>query len=140
FGGAYMEIGTPRPNMIRTRLVRNGDRYVMTGQKYYATGSIFADYANFIGVDEEDQPVSVLIPTGRKGVHIPDDWDGIGQRMTASGSVDLDAVEIFPEEISRGGGDAFRRRHNATRAQLHLAACVAGIARAVLADAISYTT
>ncbi|MCW5695553.1 MAG: acyl-CoA dehydrogenase [Bauldia sp.] len=140
FGGAYMEIGTPRPNTIRTTLVRKGDRYILSGRKYYATGTIYADYAFFIAVGEDGRPVSVLVPVDRKGVRILDDWDGIGQTMTGSGGVDLDDVEVFPDEVApRQADDPFRRRHSATRAQLHLAACVGGIARAVLADAVSYT-
>lgn len=140
FGGAHMEVGTPRPNMIQTRLVRKGDHYILRGQKYYATGAIFADYQSFSALDEDGNITGVLIPTDRKGVHVLDDWDGMGQSLTASGGVDLDDVEILPEEVSpRHGGNPFRRRHNATRAQLHLVACIGGIVRNVLSDAIEYT-
>lgn len=141
FGGAHMEINTPRPNMLRTRLTRNGDHYVLSGQKFYATGAIFADYQSFTAMDDQDKIIAVLIPTSREGVAIHDDWDGMGQSMTASGGVDLDNVMVFPHEVCpRDGGDPFRRRHNATRAQLHLMAVVCGIARNVLSDAIHYTT
>ncbi len=141
FGGAHMEINTPRPNMIRTRLTRDGDRYILSGKKYYATGAIFADYHSFSALDDDGNLTGVLVPAGRKGVHILDDWDGIGQAMTASGGVDLDDVEILPEEVSPlQSGDPFKRRHNATRAQLHLVACIGGIVRNVLSDAVEYTT
>ncbi len=141
FGGAHMEVGTPRPNMIRTTLVKKGDRYILSGKKFYATGAIFADYHGFSAVDEEGKLTGVLIPADRKGVHVLDDWDGIGQSMTASGGVDLDEVEVMPDEVrSRHSGDPFRRRHNATRAQLHLVAVIGGIVRNILSDAIDFTT
>lgn len=140
FGGANMEIGTPRPNMIRTTLLKEGDHYRLNGQKYYATGAIFADYTSFSAVDEEEKPTGVMIPAGREGVDIQDDWDGMGQRLSASGSVILNNVKIAPEEINvrRASASPFVRRHGASRAQLHLMAVVAGIVRNVASDAIKY--
>jgi alkylation response protein AidB-like acyl-CoA dehydrogenase len=141
FGGAHMEIGTPRPNQLRTRLTRDGDRYRLNGRKYYATGAIFADYHSFSAVDEAEQVTRVLIPAGRAGVQILDDWDGMGQTLSASGTVILEDVEILPEEVgARERSNPFARRHGAARAQLHLVAVMGGILRNVLADAIDYTT
>jgi alkylation response protein AidB-like acyl-CoA dehydrogenase len=139
FGGAHMEIGTPRPNMLRTKLVRTGDTFTLTGKKYYATGAAFSDYTSFSAMDEDDNMTGALVPIDRAGVHILDDWDGMGQRLTASGGVDLDDVEVLPTEVSpRHKTNPFVRRHNATRAQLHLVAVIGGIVRNVLSDAINY--
>ncbi len=142
FGGANMEIGTPRPNMILTTLVREGDHYRLNGHKYYATGAIFADYTSFSAVDENGKPTGVMIPRGREGVHIHNDWDGMGQRLSASGGVTLDNVYIAADEVNvrrvPGSGSPLARRHGASRAQLHLYAVVAGIVRNVLRDAIDY--
>jgi alkylation response protein AidB-like acyl-CoA dehydrogenase len=139
FGGAHMEIGTPRPNMLRTKLVKHGDHYVLTGRKYYATGAAYADYTSFSALDEEGNVTGVLIPAGREGVKILDDWDGMGQRLTASGGVELNDVRILPEEVgARQRSNAFIRRHGATRAQLHLLACIGGIVRNVFSDAVGY--
>lgn len=142
FGGANMEIGTPRPNMILTTLVPEGDHFRLNGRKYYGTGAIFADYTSFSAVNENGKPTGVMIPRGREGVHIHDDWDGMGQRLSASGGVTLDNVYIAPDEVNvrryPGSGNPYLRRHGASRAQLHLYAVVAGIVRNVLRDAISY--
>lgn len=140
FGGAHMEIGTPRPNMIRTTLRRENDHYRLSGEKYYATGAIYSDYTSFSAVDEAGKPTGVMVPADREGVRIGDDWDGMGQRLSASGSVILDNVRIEDSELSplRTGASPYIRRHNAARAQLHLMAVVAGIARNVLADATHY--
>jgi alkylation response protein AidB-like acyl-CoA dehydrogenase len=140
FGGAHMEIGTRRPNMLRTTLRKNGENYVLSGKKYYATGTAFSDYTSFSALNEAGELTGALVPADRRGVHILDDWDGMGQRLTASGGIDLDNVEVFSHEINdRHRSNHFVRRHNATRAQLHLVAVIGGIVRNVLTDAISFT-
>ena len=142
FGGAFMEIGTPRPNQIRTVLSVEGDHFRLNGHKYYATGCIFADWQTFLAIDEEGKPIGVTIPAGREGVTVLDDWDGMGQRLSASGGVQLDNVFIAADEINTrrtpGGTNPFARRYGAARAQLHLYAVVAGIVRNVLSDAVTY--
>ncbi|MDY0747679.1 acyl-CoA dehydrogenase family protein [Paucibacter sp. R3-3] len=139
FGGANMEIGTPRPNMLRTTLLKDGDRYRLNGRKWYATGAIYADYTSFSALDEDGQMTGCLVPADRAGVRINDDWDGMGQRLTASGGVELDNVEVWPHEVSvRRSTNPFMRRHGAARAQLHLVAVIGGIVRNVLADATAY--
>lgn len=140
FGGAHMEIGTPRPNMIRTTLRKEDDHYRLSGQKYYATGAIYADYTSFSAVDEAGRPVGVMVPADREGVTIRDDWDGMGQRLSASGSVILDNVLVEAAELNviKAAGGTFARRHNAARAQLHLMAVVGGIVRNVVSDAVAY--
>lgn len=139
FSGAHMEIDTPRPNMIRSTLVRQGDSYRLNGHKYYATGAAYADYNSFSALDEAGELTGVLVPADRPGVEILDDWDGMGQRMTASGGVRLTDVEVFPHEISpRRHMNPFIRRHLATRAQLHLVSVIGGIARNVSSDAIDF--
>lgn len=142
FGGAAAELGTARPGDIEgTKLVRQGESYRLNGKKYYATGTAFADYASFGALDESGKLVSALVPADRKGVHILDDWDGMGQRLTASGGVDLEDVEVFPHEIGERGQSAMTGligRHTSALRQLHLLACVNGIVRNILSDAIGY--
>lgn len=138
FGGASAELGTARPGDITATLLRHGDSYRLNGKKYYATGTAFADYAGFGAVDEEGNLRSVLLPVTREGIHILDDWDGMGQRLTASGGVDLVDVEVFEHEINKQVLDGLVGRHTSTLRQLHLAACCAGVVRNVLSDAQEY--
>jgi len=142
FGGAAAELGTARPGDIEgTRLVKQGESYRLNGKKYYATGTAFADYASFGALDESGKLVSALVPAGRAGVNILDDWDGMGQRLTASGGVDLVDVEVHPHEIGERGQSAMTSligRHTSALRQLHLIACVNGIVRNILSDAIAY--
>jgi alkylation response protein AidB-like acyl-CoA dehydrogenase len=95
FGGASTERGTSRPGEIVTKLVRDGDHFRVSGKKYYSTGTAFSDYARINVQDENDEKVSIVIPVSREGLTVLDDWDGMGQRMTASGSLVLDNVQVF---------------------------------------------
>jgi alkylation response protein AidB-like acyl-CoA dehydrogenase len=70
-----------------------------------------------------------------------DDWDGMGQRLTASGTILIDNAPIRSDEIE--WRDTVERedaagRHAATFRQLYLAACVAGVVRNVLSDAVEF--
>jgi alkylation response protein AidB-like acyl-CoA dehydrogenase len=50
-------------------------------------------------VDDEAVQQLVFIPRDSDGVTISDDWDGFGQRVTGSGSVRFDRVEVRAEWI-----------------------------------------
>ena len=138
FGGAHTEQGTARPGQVTTTIVRKGDTYRLNGRKWYATGTAFADFASFSALDEEGMTVGVLLPVDRPGIKILDDWDGMGQRLTASGGVILEDVEVFPHEFARRSLDNLVGRHCSTLRQLHLAASAAGAVRNVLADGLDY--
>ncbi|GES40814.1 acyl-CoA dehydrogenase [Rhizobium dioscoreae] len=138
FGGAHTEQGTKRPGDVTTRLTKSGESYRLNGRKWYATGTAFADFASFSAKDDDDQLVSVLLPIDRKGISILDDWDGMGQRLTASGGVLLDDVEVLPHEISRRGLSTLVGRHTSTLRQLHLAASMAGAVRGALTEGTDY--
>ncbi|WP_047459377.1 acyl-CoA dehydrogenase family protein [Rhizobium rhizogenes] len=138
FGGAHTEQGTKRPGDVTTRLTKSGDSYRLSGRKWYATGTAFSDFASFSARNDEDQLVGVLLPVDRKGITILDDWDGMGQRLTASGGVLLEDVEVLPHEISTRGLNTLVGRHASTLRQLHLAASMAGAVRGVLTEGTGY--
>ncbi|WP_144114174.1 acyl-CoA dehydrogenase family protein [Paraburkholderia sp. BCC1886] len=140
FGGASTELGTSRPGEIGTRLTRDGEHYRVSGKKYYSTGTAFSDYARINVQDADDQNVSIVVPVSREGLQILDDWDGMGQRMTASGSLVLDNVQVFAHEVAARGYQTLAGRHGGALRQLHLVAVAAGIVRNILADARHYVT
>ncbi|MGF9567250.1 acyl-CoA dehydrogenase family protein [Neorhizobium sp. BT27B] len=138
FGGAHTEQNTARPGEVTTTIVRDGESYRLNGRKWYATGTAFSDFASFSALDEEGQIVRALLPVDRAGIRILDDWDGMGQRLTASGGVLLENVEVFSHEFAHRGLDGQVGRHCSTLRQLHLAASAAGSVRNVLADGLDY--
>jgi len=138
FGGAHTEQGGTQAGGISTRLTRTADGLRLNGRKWYATGTAFADYASFSAKDDNDEFVSVMLPVDRKGITILDDWDGMGQKLTASGGVLLEEVEVFEHEISPRALDGNIGRHTSTLRQLHLAASAAGAVRAVFREGTAY--
>lgn len=138
FAGAHTEQGTKRPGEITTRLTRDGDRFRLNGRKWYATGTAFADFASFSALDDNGDPVGVLIPVDRAGITILDDWDGAGQRLTASGGVLLDNVEVLPHELTTRRLNSEIGRHSSTMRQLHLAASATGAVQGAVKEGIEY--
>jgi alkylation response protein AidB-like acyl-CoA dehydrogenase len=138
FGGASTELGTAKPGQFNVTLRRDGHRYRLSGRKYYATGTAFADYANVSVLDEAGRTIVVTLPVTRAGVQILDDWDGMGQRMTASGSLVLDDVEVSADEFVVRNYETLVGRHCSALRQLHLVTVAAGIVRNVLSDMTGY--
>ncbi|MFJ3682966.1 acyl-CoA dehydrogenase family protein [Pseudomonas sp. NPDC090208] len=137
FAGAHTEVGAPLGTIL-TRLTRVGDGYRLNGRKWYATGSAYADFLSFSATDDDGKLISVLLPADREGIQVLDDWDGMGQRLTASGGVHLDNVEVHASEIKTRSHNAEVGRHCSTLRQLHLAACAAGVVRNIREDAVDY--
>lgn len=138
FGGASTERGTSRPGEYTTALRRDGEHYRLDGRKYYSTGTAFSDYARVGVLNDEGQPVVVIVPVGREGLTVLDDWDGMGQRMTASGSLVFENLLVRADEITERGLSTLAGRHGGALRQLHLVAVAAGIVRNVVADARRY--
>lgn len=98
FGNALAEIGQ-RDFKRRTRLVKTPESWRVQGQKFYCTGAIYAHWIPTLVVDETEVQHLAFIPRRAPGVSITDDWDGFGQRVTGSGSVRFDNVQVQPEWV-----------------------------------------
>lgn len=98
FGNALAEI-SHRDFKRRTRLVQNSGGLVLHGQKFYCTGAIYAHWIPTLAVDDNEVQQLVFVPRRSPGVSVTDDWDGFGQRVTGSGSVAFDQVQVQPEWV-----------------------------------------
>ena len=72
---------------------------LLNGQKFYATGSLFAHILVVVAKDETDRVHIVFVDRATPGVQLIDDWTSFGQRSTGSGAVTLDDVEITPFQV-----------------------------------------
>ncbi|MFF3912289.1 SfnB family sulfur acquisition oxidoreductase [Streptomyces sp. NPDC001852] len=139
FGNAQSEAGTRHVQDIRTRLEPRPDgSYLLTGVKHYCTGALFADWIPVLARAEDDNLHVAYVPGDAPGVTVVDDWDGMGQRTTASGTVRLDAVSVpadrvLPHHLTFQGPQL----HGAVAQLLH-AAIDAGIAGGALAQAAEF--
>ena len=99
-GSGFSETGDARASAASTRLTRSGDRWLLNGEKYYTSGSLYADWINLGATDDDGKPIGALIPTRAEGVEILDDWDGFGQTTSASGTAIFRNVLITDELIN----------------------------------------
>ncbi|MCP5200679.1 MAG: acyl-CoA dehydrogenase family protein [Gammaproteobacteria bacterium] len=151
FGNAMVEIGTADAVgkfVTRTRLEPAGDHYRLNGTKYYCTGSLFSDWVWVLASTADGELLSVVVPVDRAGVTLEDDWDGVGQRFTGSGTGRFDDVVVHEEEILRspldaevaGGAEPARRLSEpylvGQFVQLILTTVIAGNLRAAANEAI----
>lgn len=119
-----------------TVLVPDGAGYRLNGRKYYTTGTLYSDYVLVRAATPGGEAASAVIPTTREGVEVVDDWDGAGQRLTASGTTHFRNVAVSADEIVLDStGVGYGLAYFNTQAQLFLTAVNAGIARAALNDA-----
>jgi alkylation response protein AidB-like acyl-CoA dehydrogenase len=142
FGLASAELGLVSTAEFTTTLRTLDDgSLVLDGRKYYSTGGLFADDIEVIANRGEGELVSLVIPAAREGVTMVDDFDGMGQRMTASGSTIFAGVRADPDEVIEvlDWNDPERRLdYLGGFYQLYLAAVSAGIAVNVFRDAADY--
>ena len=100
-GNALAEIGH-RDFKRRTQLLREPGGWHVQGSKFYCTGALFAHWIPTLVSAQEAQGERmylVFIPRNAPGVTITDDWDGFGQRVTGSGSVQFERVRVEPEWV-----------------------------------------
>ena len=137
-GLATTELDTPQVGNIipNTTFTPEGDDYLLNGTKYYSTGTLYSDYVLVRAADPSGRPGATIIPVKRDGVELIDDWDGLGQRLTATGTSHFRNVRVRHQEIVFDAADVgYGVPYSNTFAQLFLTAIVAGIARAALRDA-----
>ncbi|NKY33457.1 hypothetical protein HGA13_10285 [Nocardia speluncae] len=81
-----------------TRLMDTGGTPRLSGTKYYTTGSLYAEWINVL-VPVENGYAEAVVRRDDPGVTVTDDWNGFGQRHTASGTAVFDDVPVRPEHI-----------------------------------------
>ncbi|RNL65531.1 SfnB family sulfur acquisition oxidoreductase [Nocardioides marmoriginsengisoli] len=136
FGNAQSERGTRHIREIRTTLTPDGSGWRLTGRKFYATGALFADWIPVLAHLGTDGPLHVAwVERTAPGVEVIDDWDGLGQRTTGSGSVVLEDVAVDADLITPYATTFDGPQTYGAFAQLLHAAIDAGIARAAVAEA-----
>lgn len=118
-----------------TKLVATDGGFRLRGRKFYSTGAQFSDFIRVSAEDEDGRPVAAVIPVDRAGVVHADDWDGIGQRHTGSGTTILDDVAVEADEVLQLGTTVGVDRARGALVQLYLHAIAAGILRSLTTDA-----
>ncbi|HEY4044066.1 MAG TPA: acyl-CoA dehydrogenase family protein [Rhodopila sp.] len=130
-GNAWSEIGEAKSTAFSTTITRHGEALRLNGEKYYTTGSFYADWIDVGSTNEDDEGVGGTVARDAPGVQVVDDWDGFGQILTVSGTATFRDVPVKPEHLVR---DEARPKYYPAFFQLVHLATLAGIGRAASAD------
>ncbi|MEV0248922.1 acyl-CoA dehydrogenase family protein [Nocardia sp. NPDC050712] len=118
----------------------DGEDWIVNGEKYYSTGGLYASWFSTQAVTEDGTLLRFTVPVDRAGVQLLDDFDAVGQRLTASGTTRFTEVRVAAAEVTTAGliesvpGNPWA----GSFAQLYLAAVQAGIAARAFDDAVRY--
>jgi alkylation response protein AidB-like acyl-CoA dehydrogenase len=132
-GSGWTEIGAVKLGDVITRVSPEEKGWTLTGEKFYSTGTLFADWIDVYARRNDNQgDVIALVSTHQPGVQREDDWDGFGQRLTGSGTTRFDNAHVEQQHVY---DFAERFRYQTAFYQHVLLATLAGIARAAARDA-----
>ncbi|WP_338508946.1 SfnB family sulfur acquisition oxidoreductase [Pseudomonas poae] len=137
-GNGGPERGTQNTLELKARITAKGNGYVVSGQKFYSTGALFAHWVAIKALNDDGKQVLAFVRRGSEGLRIIDDWSGFGQRTTASGTVLLDEVAVDAELVIDNWRIGESPNIQGAVSQLIQAAIDAGIAQGALDDTIAF--
>src|SRR3954465_13009882 len=128
---------------MRTRAVRKGDRYVITGQKCFITNGSHADWYTVYAKTDPDaghRGMSAFLVRRDDTVVIDKKEDKMGQRASNTATVTFNETEIPADHILGEENKGFKLAMTTfDRTRPGVAAMATGIARAALEFAIDYS-
>ena len=133
------------PAGLRTQAVRDGDDYVITGQKRFITNAPLADlfvvFARTRPATANDQGIAVLlVPADAAGLTVGAKDKKMGQEGACTADVNFDGVRV-PATALIGGTEAVGYRAATTslaRGRVHIAALAVGMAQRALDESVAY--
>jgi alkylation response protein AidB-like acyl-CoA dehydrogenase len=130
-GGGWTEANNVTLANLVTTVQADGDHFAVTGAKFYATGSLYAEWLDVLGRGDDGELLTALVRADDPGVTLVDDWDGFGQRTTASGTARYENAraergDVFPA--------AERFAYQGHFYQTAMLSVLTGITRAALRD------
>ncbi|WP_319437722.1 acyl-CoA dehydrogenase family protein [Mycobacterium sp. RTGN5] len=139
-GNAFSEKGSNAVGSLvfNTRLLPVPGGFRLTGEKYYSTGTLFADYLTVTATTDHDSVATVIVPADRDGVRLVDDWDGFGQRRTGTGTTTFTSVDVAPDEVLTDTSYDAEPVPTVQYAslQLYIHAVVAGVLQTIVDDGV----
>lgn len=121
----------------KTRLTKVKGAYRINGEKAYCTGAIFAHWIPVFTLDEQDRLWMAYVRSDSPGITIHDNWSGMGQRTTASGTITFENVYATEHELIPRFGQTQPQVGHAW-GQIPHAAIDLGIAEEAFADTLHF--
>lgn len=97
----WFQSSISNPRDPRLKLEWDGDDVLVSGRRTFATGAAVSQVMT-IAVWIDDQLVQYQVTADQPGIRFNDDWDNLGQRLTASGTLDFDRVRLRPQDRLTG--------------------------------------
>lgn len=131
-GNGWTEVGAVKIGDTITKVTPDGDGYRVDGEKFYSTGTIFAEWIDTYATrSDTGAPVIAIVKLDQPGITISDDWAGFGQRLTGTGTTVYKAARLEPEGLVPF---ETRFRYQTAFYQLVLNAVLTGAALAAVRD------
>jgi alkylation response protein AidB-like acyl-CoA dehydrogenase len=127
-GNAWTEVGNASQEAFSTRIALVDGKLVVNGTKYYTTGSLYADWIDVGATGLSGEGITLQVRRDDPGVEVLDDWDGFGQRLTASGTTTFRNAAVDPGDVVVNEN---KFRYSAAFYQVVHLATLAGIGRAI---------
>ncbi|MDN3022468.1 acyl-CoA dehydrogenase family protein [Streptomyces sp. S.PB5] len=129
---------------LRTRAVRDGEDWVITGTKAWITHGGIADFYTVMARTGEEGPRGItafLVPGDAAGLSGALPEKKMGMKGSPTAQVHLDGVRVPDERRIGEEGQGFAIALSALDSgRLGIAACAIGVAQAALDDAVAYAT
>ncbi|MEF2276811.1 acyl-CoA dehydrogenase family protein [Deinococcus sp. YIM 134068] len=131
--------GGSDPGAMRTRARRDGDEYVLSGNKMWITNSPAADLAVVWAKDEEGVVRGFIVPTDAPGFKAPALHRKMSLRASVTGEIVLEDCRIPAENLLPGSNGLRSPLSCLTSARFGIAWGAMGALEAVLQTALDYT-
>ncbi|MFE0346631.1 acyl-CoA dehydrogenase [Streptomyces griseoluteus] len=129
---------------LRTRAVRDGDDWVLSGTKAWITHGGIADFYTVMARTGADGPRGItafLVPGDAEGLSAAPPEKKMGLKGSPTAQVHLDGVRVRDERRIGEEGQGFGIALSALDSgRLGIAACAIGVAQAALDQAVTYAT
>lgn len=141
----WLWASTGSPQDAGLILEPEGSGWTVSGRKSFATGSRVADRLfGFVFDPGTEQRKVVVLDTSRPELTRHDDWDVLGQRLSASNGLTLDRYPLSPDDVlitypPNGVPQPPWQTLGVLFSQLLLSYLCQGVAEGVLAQARDYT-
>ena len=128
---------------MRTTAVRQGDKYVINGQKCFITNGSYADWYTVYAKTDKDaghRGISAFVVPRDAGVVVDKKEDKMGQRASNTATVSFNDVEIPADNLLGEENGGFKlAMMTLDRTRPGVAAMAVGIARSAMEHAIEYS-
>ena len=130
---------------VKTRAVRDGDVYRLTGTKRYITNADKADLFTVMARTGEEAGArgvsAFLVPRDLPGVSIGEPEKKMGQKGAKVADVIFDDVAVPAANRLGAEGEGFKIAMRVLdRGRLHISAVCVGVAERLIADCVAYAT